>query len=120
MLNGDQEASYKISEVKIFLEKKNLHMLCLIEADLHSGTSRYKRRNPLTIQDINNKFHIPGFNILLTKTWQKHGQARIMVFASEEQKVKERALGTKNSDLPMLTFEIRFGMEKRTLVNFLL
>ena len=118
LINGDGEASSKISEVKSFLEKKNLHMLCLIEADFHSASSRYKRRNPLTTGDIKAKLDIPGYKILLPMTWQKHGQARILVYAREELKVKERTLGTQHSDLPMLTFEIGFGMEKKTIVNF--
>ena len=92
-------------------------MFCLIEADLHSATSRIKRRNPLTTQDVMNKLEIPGYKILLPATWLKHGQARILVYAIEGLKVHERPLGTQYNDLPMLTFEIGFGMEKKTIVN---
>ena len=118
LIDGNGDASYKVSEVKSFIQRKHLHMLCLIEADLHSATSRIQRRNPLTTKEIKEKLAIPGFKIILPATWQKHGQARVLVYATEELKVKERSLGADYSDLPMLTFEIGFGMEKKTIVNY--
>ena len=118
LTDGDGEASYKMSEVKVFIQKKNLHMLCLVEADLHSEISRLRRRRPLTTKDITNQLNIPGYNIYLPLSWKKHGQARILVYAKEELKVKERILGTQLSDLPMLSFEIGLGLEKKTVVNF--
>ena len=116
--NTGEQASYKITEVKAFLEKKKLHMLCLAEADLHSVTSRIRRRRPLTTTEIINQLDIPGYKIYLPMSWYKHGQARVLVYAKEELKVKERILGVQLSDLPMLIFEIAFGMEKKTIVNF--
>ena len=118
LTDGNCEPSYKMSEVKAFLQNKKLHMLCIIEADLHSATSRIQRRNPLSTKDINNKLSIPGYKIFLPATWKKHGQARILVFAKDELKVKERVLNNQHSDLPMVTFEIGFGLEKKTIVNF--
>ena len=38
LTDGNGEPSRKMSEVREFIQK-NLHMLCLIEADLHSATS---------------------------------------------------------------------------------
>ena len=98
--------------------KKNLHMLCLVEADLHGATSRHRRRRPLTTKDIHNQLSIPGFKIFLPMSWQKHGQARILVYAMEELKVKERVLGAHLNDLPIMTFEIGFGLEKKKIVNY--
>ena len=48
LIQGNKEPSTKMIDVKNFLQKKNLHMLCLIEADLHGTTSRFKRLNPLS------------------------------------------------------------------------
>ena len=118
LTDGNSEPSHKMSEVKAFLQKKNLHMLCLIEADVHSAISRIRRRSPLTTKDITNKLDIPGYKIFLPSTWQKYGQARILVYAREELNIKERVLGDQHSDLPMMTFEIGFGREKKTIVNF--
>ena len=61
---------------------------------------------------------MPGYKILLPKSWQVHGQARIIIFAKEELQVKIRDIGVHNSDLPTLSMEIGLGREKRTVVNY--
>ena len=66
LITGDKEASFKMVDVKNFIQSKNLHMLCLIEADLHSPISRYKRLNRLLTLDINHKLSIPGYKNLPT------------------------------------------------------
>ena len=93
-------------------------MLCLIETDLHSKMSRQKRRSTLTRKNIENVLGIPGYQIYLPATWKLHGHARLLVYAKDELKVRERQLDASLTDLPMLTFEIGFGMEKRTIVNY--
>ena len=79
LFNGDKEASTKMVEVRNFIESKKLHMLCLVESDLHSEVSRYRRAQPLTNKDIHDKLGIPGYKIYLPASWDKHGQARIIV-----------------------------------------
>ena len=118
LVTGNREASTKIVEVKNFIHTKNLHMLCLIEADLHGPSSRYKRVNPLSTNDIKKNLEIPGYKIFLPNSWNIHGQARILVYAKEELKVSELKSGNQVSDLPSITFEISLGKEKKTLVNF--
>ena len=118
MINGKGEASTKVDEIKQFVYKRNLHMLCVIEADLHSRMSRSKRRTVVTGKDIEVELAIPGYKIYLPATWKCHGQSRIIVFAKDELKVSERPLGTSLSDLPMLSFEIGFGNERKTIVNY--
>ena len=118
LLDSNMEASHKITEVKAFLKKKNLHMLCLIESDLHGATSRLRRRNPLTTKLIMQKLEIAGYRIFLPQTWQVHGQARIIVYARDDLNVKERVLGHHYNDLPMMTFDIAFGHEKKSIVNY--
>ena len=107
-----------MTEVKNFIQKKNLHLLCLVEADLHSVTSRYKCLNPVTTKDIKDRMEIPGYKIFLPKTWSVHGQARVMVYSRYELKVKERDIGNINSDLPTIPFDIGLGREKKSIVNF--
>ena len=40
LINGDKKATHKKVEVIEFIQKRNLHILGLVEADLHGGTSR--------------------------------------------------------------------------------
>ena len=61
-------------EVQQFLKNKNLHILCLVESDLHSSISRQIRRHPLTTEDIIEKLEVPGYKTILPKSWKKHGQ----------------------------------------------
>ena len=94
-------------------------MLCLVESDLHGAVSRYKRLQRLTTKDIKDKLAIPGYNIYLPAAWDKHGQARIIVYAKEELQVKLWSAGNTISDLPSISFLISLGREKKTVVNFL-
>ena len=75
LLNSDNNASSKMTKVTDFISKYKIHMLCLIESDLHSAVSRYRRTQPLTKKSILDKLSIPGYNIYLPATWDKHGQA---------------------------------------------
>ena len=118
LVSGNKEPSLKMIDVKTFLQKKKLHLLCLVEADLHASTSRYKRAFPLSTKDIHKQLEIPGYKIFLPKTWSVHGQARVIVYAKNELKVVEKDVGIQNSDLPTITLEIALGREKKTLVNF--
>ena len=93
-------------------------MLCLAESDLHGEASRQKKQHPLTTKDINDILEIPGYNIILPKSWQIHGQARVLVIARDEFQVKIKDIGMHNSDLPTITCEISLGREKKTLVNY--
>ena len=94
-------ASSKLEEARQFLLKKKLHMLCLIETDLHSKMSRSGRRNTVTRKEIEVILGIPGFRIYLPATWKQHGQARLMVYAREELKVNEKILEASLTDLPI-------------------
>ena len=118
MLNGDNSASIKMIEVKKFIQSKSLHILCLVESDLHGTISRQKRIHPLSTEGIHDELNIQGFKIILPKSWQVHGQARVMIFAKDELQVKIKDVGNQNADLPTITCEISLGKEKKTIVNF--
>ena len=118
LLDANKNPSTKMTEVRNFLQQYNLHILCLVEADLHGASSRYKRLSPLTSMDIEKKLDIPGYKLLLPQSWYAHGQARVLVIAKEELQVKLRNLGNHNSDLQTLICEIGLAKEKRTLVSF--
>ena len=118
LLDGSGEASSKLDEMRQFISKKKLHMMCVIEADLHSRMSRVRRKNTITRKEIEIVLCIPGFKIYLPATWKHHGQTRMIVYAREELKVNERILETELNDLPMVTLEVGFNTEKKTIVNF--
>ena len=118
LLDSEKKPTTKMSEVKNFLQQYKLHILCLLEADLHGATSRYKRLQPLSLSDIESSIGIPGYKLLLPQSWYKHGQARVLVIAKEELQVKLRNLGNQNSDLQTLICEIGLAKEKKTIVSF--
>ena len=62
LINGEKCSSFKMVEVQQILENINLHMLCLVESDLHSPISRFIRRHPLS---NDNKIGIRNICILL-------------------------------------------------------
>ena len=70
LINGDKDATTKLVEVENFIQSRKLHMLCLVESDLHSQVSRYRRAQPLTTEDIQDKLGIPGYKIYLPATWE--------------------------------------------------
>ena len=118
LITGDKEASSKMVDIKNFIVSKKLHMLCLVESDLHSEVSRYRRAQPLTTTDIHRALGIPGYKLYMPDTWDKHGQARIIMYAKEELQVKRLSAGNSVSDIPSISFLISLGREKKTVVNF--
>ena len=48
LIAGNGVATSKLDEIKLFIAKRKLHMLCVIEADLHSSMSKHKRRVTVT------------------------------------------------------------------------
>ena len=102
LTDGRGAASSKMDEIKQFILKKNLHILCVIEVDLHSRMSRVDRRNTVTRQEIDSILSIDGYKILLPASWKQHGQARMIVYVKNELQVNERDLATELTDLPLL------------------
>lgn len=51
-------------------------------------------------------------------SWEAHGQARIIVNGKEDISIKLRKLGVSYNDLPTMSFDVGFGREKKTIVNF--
>ena len=98
LLNSDKTSTTKMVEVRQFIESKNLHLLCLVESDLHSQFSRIMKTNPVNTEDINKALRVPGYKILLPKSWNIHGQARVLVFASEDLNINIRDVGVDTTN----------------------
>ena len=80
LLDADNNASEKMTEVKNFLSDQKLHLLCLVESKLHGLQSRVCRRLPLTESQIKSSLAVDGYKIILPQTWYAHGQARIALY----------------------------------------
>ena len=118
LLNSDGSASDKIMDIEMYLKNHQLHMMGIIESDLHGPSSRVRRKNPLSTSDICEKLYIEGYYILLPQSWYTHDQARLLIYVQEGVKVKERKLSHGDSDLPSFSAELGLSREKKTCFNF--
>ena len=80
MIDSDGNPSSKVADIKQYLQKYQLHIMGIIESDIHAFTSRIKRRTPLSTQDIYDKLRIDGYQIVLPQSWYLHGQARLLLY----------------------------------------
>ena len=118
LLDADNNASEKMTEVKNFLSDQKLHLLCLVESELHGLQSRVRRRLPLTESQIKSSLAVDGYKIILPQTWYVHGQARIALYVKEDVRVTVIPVARQHTDLPTLTCTLGVGKGKKTIVNF--
>ena len=90
----------------------------MIESDIHGINSPSNRKTTYTKDDILEQLFIEGYSIFLPDTWVKCDQARIIVYARDDIKVKQRTNPDNISDLPSITLEIGRGRERKSLVNY--
>ena len=117
LLDAENRASEKMTEVMKFMEEQKLHILCLVESEFHGQQSRVRRRQPLTESQIKTSLAVVGYKIILPQTWYVHGQARIVMYVKEDVNVTVTPLAREYSDLPTLTCVIGMGKERKTIVN---
>ena len=114
LIDPDGSPSSKLTDIQMYLQKHQLHVFGIIEADLHGPKSRIYRRNPLTTSDVHDKLQIDGYFILLPQSWYSFDQARILIYVREDVKIKEIK---GPADLPSLSVQLGLGREKKTCVN---
>ena len=107
-----------MNDIKSLLQNHDLHLLGIVESDLHGVNSRVKRSNPVNTKEILDNLHVDGYSIKLPSSWYSHGQARIILYVKEGINIKMRKLNNQDSDLPTLSCEIGLGREKKTVTNF--
>ena len=90
----------------------------IIEADLHSATSRTFRRQPLQTSSLLDNLEIPGFTILLPRTWDLHGQARLVLFVRQGLRYKIILTPDYCTDLPVVTLTASKGGERPSTFSF--
>ena len=118
LMTKNDSVSDKLLDIKLFIQNYKPSLFGIIESDIHDINSPQNRRSVFSKEDIFKQLHIDGYNILLPDTWDLFGQARIIVYAKEDLKIKQRKNPDTVKDLPSITLEIGLGREKRTLVNF--
>ena len=67
LVDGANQATYKLVEVKKFIGEHKLNLLYLVETGLHDPSLRISRRNPITTQGILSSLQIEGYRIILPK-----------------------------------------------------
>ena len=107
----------KLIDIKRFVEKHQPHIFGIIESNLHSANSRVNRKTIVTKKEIEEKLKIDGYRIELPDTWNNFGQARILVYVSDELNYKRKNIEQNFIDLPNVSLEIGLGRERKTLVN---
>ena len=116
-MGPDKSQASKMTDIKLYLQKHKLHVLGIIECDLHGPNSRVSRRNPLKNSEIHEKLNIEGYSIYLPQSWYSHGQARVMAYVKEEIKPIIRNVPPASSDLASISLEIGLGKETKTCFN---
>lgn len=69
------------------------------------------RRISFKTEDIFEIFKVAGYSIILPDMWHIHGQARIIVFASDNINISKRQYPELIRDLPTITLEVSRGHE---------
>ena len=95
LTNKENLPTAKIVDVKDFLSTNDLQILCLIEADLHGVTSRVRRIKPITSREIEENLKVENYKTLLPRSWQAHGQARILLYVRDDINLKVKVFPVK-------------------------
>ena len=117
-LIGPDGVSPKLQDIKKYISINRPHLFGIIEADIFGPMSNHRRLHKFDTDTLKSLLSIPGYSIELPSTWDLYGQARIVVFVSNEVKCVRRKSPQIVQDLPSITFEIGFGRARKTIVNY--
>ena len=92
--------------------------MAINEAGIHGPQSLTIRRSPMDEDGIHRELAIPGFKILLPKSWHSYGTARIIVYVSTDTHAQIINTNTDTADLPLLSMYAKWGAEAKTIFNF--
>ena len=110
--------SVKLNEIKQFIEAKRPHCFGVIESDFYSTSSNVNRAKKYTTEEIREKLRIDGYKIEFPKTWEIHGQARLICYVSDDIKYSRKHFDNNFNDIPSITLEIGIGRATRTTVHY--
>ena len=113
-----EDFSIKLNEIKKFVESKKPHCFAIIESDFFSPQSDANRARKYTTNEINENLKIDGYKIEFPKTWNIHGQARLICYVSEEIKYTRKYFDQTFDHIPSITLEIGLGRATKTIVHY--
>ena len=117
LVSGDSAGS-KFQDIKLNFRAKSPHVMGVIETDIHGIKSNVRRVYKHTTTTLKTVLDIPGYSLVLPLTCEAHGQARLLVWVSNDIKYKVKALTNSHDDLPSISLEIGLGRASKTLVNY--
>ena len=88
LINNSENDTATFVQVKLLIQKHKPQLFGVIESDLHGLNSRVNRTKKYKTEEIISKLHIEGYKIILPKTWDLHGQARLIVYVCDTLKIK--------------------------------
>jgi hypothetical protein len=110
-----EDFSIKFNEIKKFVESKKPHCFAIIESDFFSPQSDANRTRKYT---TNENLKIDGYKIEFPKTWNIHGQARLICYVSEEIKYTRKYFDQTFDHIQSITLEIGLGRATKTIVHY--
>ena len=110
-----EDFSIKFNEIKKFVESKKPHCFAIIESDFFSPQSDANRTRKYT---TNENLKIDGYKIEFPKTWNIHGQARLICYVSEEIKYTRKYFDQTFDHIQSITLEIGLGRATKTIVPY--
>ena len=113
-----QGYSIKLNEIKQFIEAKKPHCFAVIESDFYCHNSEINRLNKYTTNEIREMLKIDGYKIEFPKTWDTHGQARLICYVSEDIKYKRKYFNQDHDHIPSISLEIGLGKATKTVVHY--
>ena len=116
-LLGPAGPSNKLEDIKMLIENKKPHVLGIIETDLFSPESNHRRTCKFDSTTVRSLLYVPGYSLEFPSTWHSHGQARILVYVSNDIKYCIKDSQHQN-DLPSITLEVGLGRARKTIVNY--
>ena len=116
LINNEIESA-KFSEIKSFLSNHRPHVFGIVECDIHSRLSRLSRQATFDTEQVLTNLKIEGYTLELPDTWYQYGQARLIVYVSNEISYKIYNPHFSN-DLPNISLEVGLGKERKTLLNY--
>ena len=110
--------STKLNEVRHFLSTKKPHCFAIIEADIFSTSSSVNRVNKYSTSEIREILKIDGYRLELPRSWEAHGQARIVCYVSEDVNFSRKYFNSEFDHLPSISLEVGLGKAGKTSVHY--
>ena len=111
----------KLDDIKRIADKHHPHFMGISEINLRKNENNTNDNSmtEFSTEQLLDIFYIEGYKIILPDSWDKHGVARVLVYANDELNVKKHGLKDEESHLQSIILEISIGkgLSKKTLIS---